>query len=69
MIQDLQQEVYIGHYKSTILKTSNMSNSLRTTVPVMIIRHFNIGLGDKLEWILKTTQNGETIAIVKPIKN
>ena len=69
MMQDLQQEVYIGHYKSTILKTSNMSNSLRTTVPVMVIQHFNVKLGDKLEWILKTTQNGETIAIVKPVKN
>lgn len=65
----MMQEVYIGHHKSTILKTSTMSNSLRTTVPVMVIQHFNVKLGDKLEWVLKTIENGETIAIVKPVKN
>ena len=40
---------------------------MRATVPMSIIKQFNLKAGDKLSWKLKI-ENGELVVIVKPIK-
>ena len=54
----------------TILqKASGKSEkSLRTTVPVMIARHFNLEVGDKFEWEIKAKKKDEFEIIVTPVK-
>jgi antitoxin component of MazEF toxin-antitoxin module len=41
--------------------------SLRTTVPMSIVKQFNLKTGDKLDWSFNV-KNGEMIIIVTPIK-
>ena len=55
-------------FKTTIAKASSTTNSLRTTVPRVIISQFNLKSGDKLDWTLKV-EGGALIIIVKPEKN
>jgi len=47
------------------LATSNRA-SLRTTVPMSIVKQFNLKSGDKLEWTFEV-KNSEIIVVVKPI--
>jgi len=44
------------------------SESLRTTVPMSIVKQFGLTDDDKLDWILKV-ENGELAIAIKPIKN
>ena len=54
---------------TTLQKASTKSEkSLRTTVPVMIARHFNLVVGDKLEWEIKAKKKDEFEIIVTPVK-
>ena len=54
---------------TTLQKASTKSEkSLRTTVPVMIARHFNLMTGDKLEWEIKAKKKDEFEIIVTPVK-
>ena len=48
------------------LATSNRA-SLRTTVPMSIVKQFNLKSGDMLEWIFEV-KNNEIIIVVKPVK-
>ena len=51
----------------TILtKATSKSKSLRTTVPMGIVRHFNLSEGDKLSWEIRA-EGGELIIVVKPL--
>jgi hypothetical protein len=43
------------------------SKSLRSTVPMSIVKQFGLSSGDKLNWQIKA-QGDEIIIIVKPIK-
>lgn len=48
------------------LATSNRA-SLRTTVPMSIVKQFNLKSGDKLKWAFEV-KNNEIIIVVKPMK-
>jgi bifunctional DNA-binding transcriptional regulator/antitoxin component of YhaV-PrlF toxin-antitoxin module len=52
--------------KLTLAKTE--STSLRTTVPMSIVRQFNLKTGDRLGWKIDI-KNGELVVIVKPIRD
>jgi hypothetical protein len=49
-------------------KATTKNESLRTTVPRSIIKHFGLTEEDKLEWNLKV-ENGEIIIHVKPVRS
>lgn len=52
---------------TTLQKASTKSDkSLRTTVPVMITRHFNLDVGDKLRWEIKARGKDEFEIVVTP---
>jgi hypothetical protein len=55
---------------TTILqKASGQSEkSLRTTVPVMITRHFNLEVGDMFKWEIKAKKKDEFEIIVTPMR-
>lgn len=52
--------------KLTVAKTQ--STSLRTTVPMSIVRQFDLKPGDKIGWKLEV-RNNEMIITVKPIRS
>jgi bifunctional DNA-binding transcriptional regulator/antitoxin component of YhaV-PrlF toxin-antitoxin module len=52
--------------KLTLAKTE--STSLRTTVPMSIVRQFTLKTGDRLSWKIDI-KNGELVILVRPIKN
>jgi len=51
-----------------LTKAASKSQSLRTTVPMSLVKQFGLTEDDKLDWILKA-EGGEIIIIIKPIKN
>ncbi|ADC65736.1 hypothetical protein Ferp_1587 [Ferroglobus placidus DSM 10642] len=52
----------------TILtKATSKSKSLRTTVPIGIVKQFNLSEGDKLKWEIRA-ENGKLIIVVTPLK-
>ena len=53
---------------TTLTPATTRSTSMRATVPMSIIKQFNLNAGDKLSWKLKV-EKGELVIIVKPIKN
>jgi bifunctional DNA-binding transcriptional regulator/antitoxin component of YhaV-PrlF toxin-antitoxin module len=48
-------------------KATNKGESLRTTVPMSILKHFKLEAGDKLEWDFEA-RNNEMVIVVKPLK-
>ncbi|WP_290902500.1 AbrB/MazE/SpoVT family DNA-binding domain-containing protein [Ferroglobus sp.] len=52
---------------TVLTRATSKSRSLRTTVPIGIVRQFNLSEGDKLEWEIRA-ENGELIIVVKPLK-
>ena len=54
---------------TTLQKASAISEkSLRTTVPVMITRHFKLKAGDILQWEIKAKKKDEFEIVVTPVK-
>jgi hypothetical protein len=53
---------------TSLTPAKTKSISLRTTVPMHIVRQFGLTADDKLSWKLKV-ENGELIIVVKPIKS
>lgn len=54
--------------KKTILTPAKKgSETLRTTVPMDIVRPLNLKAGDKLDWSL-TVENGKMVIAVKPVE-
>jgi hypothetical protein len=54
-------------FQSTTLHRANdSSSSLRTTVPISIIKQFNLNEGDKLSWKFSVRQN-KLVIEVNPI--
>lgn len=49
-------------------KATNKGESLRTTVPMSIVKQFGLTEDDKLDWTLKA-EGGELIIQIKTIKN
>ena len=52
---------------TVLTKATSKSKSLRTTIPVGIVKQFNLSEGDKLNWEIRA-EGGELIIIVKPLK-
>jgi hypothetical protein len=53
--------------ESTLTTATTGKESLRTTVPMSIIKQFKLKAGDKLDWNFEV-KNGELILTVKPIR-
>jgi bifunctional DNA-binding transcriptional regulator/antitoxin component of YhaV-PrlF toxin-antitoxin module len=51
-----------------LTKAASKSQSLRTTVPMSIVKQFGLTDQDKLDWMLKA-EGGELIIIIRPLKN
>jgi bifunctional DNA-binding transcriptional regulator/antitoxin component of YhaV-PrlF toxin-antitoxin module len=49
-------------------KAASKGESLRTTVPMSIVKQFGLTQDDKLDWILRA-EGGELTITIKPIKN
>jgi len=52
---------------TALTKATAKSNSLRTTIPIGIVKQFNLLEGDKLNWEIRA-EGGELIIVVKPLK-
>lgn len=53
--------------RTILTKATPKSNSLRTTVPIFIVKQFGLNEGDMLDWELAVV-DGELSIIVKPVK-
>ena len=53
--------------KTTLTKASPITESLRTTVPISLIKQFGLKEKDELYWKLKV-EDGELTITVKPHK-
>ncbi|RSN68065.1 AbrB/MazE/SpoVT family DNA-binding domain-containing protein [Candidatus Korarchaeum cryptofilum] len=52
---------------TVITKATSKSRSLRVTIPIGIVKQFNLSEGDKLSWEIRA-EGGELIIIVRPLK-
>ena len=50
-----------------VTKATSKSNSLRTTIPIGIVKHLGLKEGDELEWTINAKGN-DLIIIVKSLK-
>jgi antitoxin component of MazEF toxin-antitoxin module len=48
-------------------RATTKGNSLRTTIPIGIVKQFNLSEGDKLNWEIRA-EGGELIIVVTPLK-
>ena len=53
---------------TTLSVATTGKGSLRTTVPMSILKHFKLEAGDKLDWDFEA-RNSELIIVVRPLKN
>ena len=53
---------------TTLALAATKKMSLRTTVPMSIVKQFNLGAGDKLDWTLVAKGVDEMIIIVHPVR-
>ncbi|RLI74017.1 AbrB family transcriptional regulator [Archaeoglobales archaeon] len=52
---------------TTLTKANKSSQSLRTTVPMGIIKQFGLKEGDRLKWRLDVKDN-KLVIVIEPIK-
>lgn len=52
---------------TVLTKATSKSKSLRTTIPMGIVKQFNLSEGDKLDWEIRAEENELTI-VVRPLK-
>jgi hypothetical protein len=50
--------------ETTLSLNSSKRSSLRTTVPMSLVKQWNLKIGDKLDWVIKIC-DGELVAVVK----
>jgi len=48
-----------------ITKATSKSKSLRTTIPIGIVKQFNLSKDDKLNWEIRA-ESGELIIMIRP---
>ena len=53
---------------TNLARATTGKESLRTTVPMSILKHFKLEAGDKLDWDFEA-RNNELIIIVRPVKS
>jgi hypothetical protein len=55
--------------ETTLLSlAATRKTSLRTTVPMSIVKQFGLAVGDKLDWTFDIMGN-ELVIVVRPVKN
>lgn len=54
--------------KTKLTKAASNTTSLRTTVPAIIVKQFNLVDGDELEWSLIAVAESKMGIQVKPVK-
>lgn len=59
----MQTSRHVGE-ETTLSLNSSKRSSLRTTVPMSLVKQWNLQLGDKLDWTIKIC-DGELVAVVK----
>lgn len=60
--------IYMGELTTLALNTPNKA-SLRTTIPMFIVKQWGLKRGDKLDWSLEARKNEITIVIRKVESN
>ena len=50
--------------ETTLSLNSSKRTSLRTTVPMSLVKQWNLNVGDKLDWTIKICDN-ELVAVIK----
>jgi len=50
---------------TTLVSTGGGSRSLRTTVPMWIVEHFDLGAGDNVDWRF-IIQEGQIVVVMTP---
>ena len=53
---------------TTLTTATTGKDSLRTTVPMSIVKHFKLKAGSKLDWDFEA-RNNELIIVVRPVKS
>jgi bifunctional DNA-binding transcriptional regulator/antitoxin component of YhaV-PrlF toxin-antitoxin module len=53
--------------KTTLTLAATGKESLRTTVPMSVVKQFNLKSGDKLDWAFDIKE-GNIIIIIRPVK-
>jgi bifunctional DNA-binding transcriptional regulator/antitoxin component of YhaV-PrlF toxin-antitoxin module len=68
MILSQKQKLDYGMVEETTLtRAHKASDSLRTTIPKSIVKHYKLNEGDKLEWDFEVVE-GELVIIIRPGK-
>lgn len=52
---------------TTLTPATSKRGSLRTTVPISMVRHYGLKAGDKLDWDFEVKE-GEMVIVVHPLK-
>ncbi len=52
---------------TTLTLAASKKASLRTTVPMSVVKHFGLKQGDKIEWSFEV-KDGDIVVVIKPIK-
>ncbi|MGYP004222320887 len=52
---------------TTLHAASSKTGSLRTTVPMWIINHFNLSAGDDVDWRFHV-QDGKMVVVMEPVE-
>jgi len=52
---------------TVLTKATSKSKSLRTTIPMGIVKQFNLSEGDKLNWEIRA-EGSELVIVVRPLK-
>jgi len=52
---------------TTLTLAKTKSESLRTTVPIGIVRQFDLKSGDQIGWKFEA-RNGDLVIVVRPVK-
>ena len=53
--------------KTTLTLAATGKESLRTTVPMSVVKQFNLTSGEKLDWTFDIKE-GSMIVIIRPVK-
>lgn len=49
------------------LAPANLATSLRTTIPMSLVRHYGLKAGDRIQWDMET-RDGQIVVVIRPAK-
>ncbi len=53
---------------TTVVAATSKSASLRTTIPMSVVKQFDLNVGDKLDWSFEA-KGGELTVVVRAVKS